>query len=422
MSPITSQWYEHNCGTITVSEFWGSALDYAPNTKVSLFLPFIGSVSLNTDEIMNQRVNVTYRIDLLSGQCVAMVTATSPVDAVGSVVYQYTGECSVSIPLTGADWARIYSAGIGAVGTAITGGLSAAATHSTLGAAASNAANAGRAISARAQTANGILAANISSTVNNTIGSVMSGKQGIPHSGSITGSAGMLGVKTPYLTIEYPAQSIAENYKHFVGYPSNMYATLNTLSGYTECEKVISDSSYLSMNDTEMGMLLESLKSGVYLNFPNLTTKGKGITLYKYGGLPNTLGKGATAVESLNGVFREPTDISHPVFTIERSSPIGFNYVYIEDFDRFYFVNEVTAEQNNLVTITCTIDPLETAGSAAGNFTAIIRRQENSFNLYLDDGIFKAYQNTKHKHIAFPNPFTEYAYILALAGNSDSGS
>lgn len=463
MPPVLSQWHEHNCGVVTLPEFWGSALDYAPNTKVSIFLPFIGSVTLNTDEVMNRQIGLIYRIDLLSGQCVAMITVPGLDGQTGSVLYQYTGECGVSVPLTGADWSRIYAAGIGAVGTAITGGIGAAASGAAAGSAtaalsgvqaadavgnvglaysmindtskgvkgvvamrdsmqqaANMALEAGKqAASAPAKVSRGVRASRIANTVNNTISGVMSGKHSVSHSGTISGSAGMLGNKTPYLLVEYPNQSLAQDYKHYVGYPSNIKATLGSLTGYTECEQII-PVRLTGLNDTELGDLLESLKSGVYLNFDNLTRKGTGITLYNYSGSPNTIGKGATVVESLTGTFRDTVSISNPTFAIERGSPIGFNYAYIEAFDRFYYVTGVSADLHGMVTVSCACDVLETAGNAVKDFTAIIRRQENAFNLYLDDGIFKAYQNTKHKIIAFPNPFTEYSYVLALAGNSDS--
>lgn len=462
MPPVLNQWYELNCGDAIVPEYWGSALDYAPYTKISLFLPFIGSIPLNTDEIMGRRVGVTYRIDLLSGQCVAMVTVNSLVNQTNaeSVIYQFTGECAVSVPLTGSDWSRIYSAGIGAVGTAITGGIAAGAagaaaagaTSALAGAQAADAAanvgmayslindtskgvkgvvamrdqmlqaaqmalNAGQQAAAQpARVARGVRASRIANTVNNVVGNVMTAKGSVNHSGTISGSAGMLGVKVPYLLIEYPNQSLADNYKHFVGYPSNMYAKLGALSGYTECEQVI-PTGLVNQTDSEVAELLESLKGGVYLNFSNITTKGTGITLYNYSTTPNTVGKGANIVETLSGTFRNPVSIIDPVFTIERSSPVGFNYVYIEAFDRFYYVNGVSADSHGLITVSCTVDPLETNATVIEQMDAIIKRQENQFNLYLDDGIFKAYQNTKHKIIKLPYGFTEYSYILALAGN-----
>lgn len=301
MPPIESQWYEHNCGDIFIPEFWGSALDYMPNTKISMFLPFIGSVQINTDEVMDKRVGVRYRVDLLSGECVAMVTVND------SVYYQFTGQCSVSVPLTGADWSRVYSAITGVVGTAITGGIGAAASGVAAGGAtaalagsraAESIANIGesfarinetskgvagvremrqrmlegaalasdvarRAAEAPTNVGAGVRASRIANTINNTIGQVIGAKGSVQHSGTVSGSAGMLGVKVPYIIIEYPNQSLADNYKHFVGYPSNMSGKLNGFSGYTECEQVIPNG--FTGTDDELAELLESLKGGVYL-------------------------------------------------------------------------------------------------------------------------------------------------------------
>lgn len=301
MPPVANQWYEFDCGTVTLQKYWGSALDYYPNTKVQLMLPYIGSVQLNTDEVMGQQIGVKYRIDLLSGSCVAMVTVN------GNVYYQYTGECAVSVPLTGADWSRIYSAVVGAVGTAIAGGVGAVMTGSAGGAAMTAFATgkASHAVSSAGQTfaklategkgikgvqaareaavaamqsaadaaknaasasgtvAQGIRATRLANTVNNTVGQVMGAKTTIAHSGTISGSSGMLGVRDAYLIVEFPNQSLAQDYKHFVGYPSNIYARLGTLTGYTECEQVIAEGIWGT--DDELAELVESLKGGVYL-------------------------------------------------------------------------------------------------------------------------------------------------------------
>lgn len=299
MPPVTSQWYEFSCGTVNIPLYWGSALDYAPNTKISLFLPFVGNVQINTDEVMGQDITITYRVDLLSGQCVALVSVS------GNVLYQYTGECSVSIPLTGSDWSRIYSAAIGALGVAASGavGVSAAMSAGTgmasMTAAQSYnaAANAGASYAAIADSAkglrgapamrqkmadivesamanaqnaarmsgnrsNGIAAMRLSGTINNTVGQVMSGKGNVMHTGTISGSSSILGIRTPYFIIEYPNQSLAENYKHFVGYPSNIFSKLGDLTGYTEVEKALIS---IEGTDDELAEIMEALKGGVYL-------------------------------------------------------------------------------------------------------------------------------------------------------------
>lgn len=310
MPVLDSQWYDFSCGSIYIPEFWGSSLDYAPNTHISLFLPFIGSVQLNTDEVMNRYLSVRYRLDLLSGNCVALLSiGTNNTQDSSSVYYQYTGQCSVSIPLTSSDFSRIYTAAIGAIGTAISGGVAAAGmsmaagsataalVHSTSQAAGSVAkvgnafarvnatskgvkgvaamreelVDAGRSAAIAAQEAaaapgrisRGIRASRIANTVNNTVGQVMTGKVNVQHSGTISGSSGMLGVKVPYVIVEYPNQSLPNGYQHFAGYPCNMSGTLGDFSGYTECEQVIAEGFWGT--DDELAELVEVLKGGVYL-------------------------------------------------------------------------------------------------------------------------------------------------------------
>ena len=106
-------------------------------------------------------------------------------------------------------------------------------------------------------------ATRIANTINNVVGNVMGAKSQVHHSGSISGSAGMLGNRIPYMLVEYPHQSLADNYKHYVGYPSNITKVLGTLSGYTECEQVIVQG--IPATDPEIEEIIEALKGGVYL-------------------------------------------------------------------------------------------------------------------------------------------------------------
>ena len=144
------------------------------------------------------------------------------------------------------------------------------------------------------------------------------------------------------------------------------------------------------------------------------------IKLYNNTSAPNYVSKSIELVSELTGTLREPTSITSPVITIERASPIGFNYVQIPDLNRYYYVSGISTEAFGLISLSLKCDVLMSFANQIRNMNAIIKRQENQFNLYLDDGIFKAYQNTKHKIVKFPYGFNQYSYILALAGNSDS--
>ena len=67
MHYFTSQFYDFDCGTFELMEYYNSYLDYAPYTKVSIFLPYIGDKQLSTDEGMNKTLGVKYRFDLATG-------------------------------------------------------------------------------------------------------------------------------------------------------------------------------------------------------------------------------------------------------------------------------------------------------------------------------------------------------------------
>ncbi len=142
------------------------------------------------------------------------------------------------------------------------------------------------------------------------------------------------------------------------------------------------------------------------------------INLYQNTSPANHVNKTPTQVESLEGTLRSPTSILDPVVVIERNDPTGFNYIGIPAFGRYYYVNGISSENNKLVAISAHVDVLMSYANQIQDFDAVVKRNENKWNLYLDDGIFKAYQNTKHKVIRFPNGFNTYSYILALAGNS----
>lgn len=143
------------------------------------------------------------------------------------------------------------------------------------------------------------------------------------------------------------------------------------------------------------------------------------INLYINSSPANYVNKDITSVVSVEGTLREPTSIIDPVVVIQKETPMGFNYVHIPIFNRYYFVTGISSDNNNLVGISLHVDVLMTYKTEILQMEAIIKRQESMYNTYLDDGIYKAYQNTKHKIIKFPNGFTDFSYILALAGNGE---
>lgn len=227
---IDNQYISIYGGSITLKPYWGSALDYSPYTKISIFLPFIGIRDLKPEDVVNMTLQVKYNIDVLTGDLVVFIKCGM------SVLYKFNGNCRGDIPVT----SKVFE-GIANMfkGMATVGGGAAIA-----GALANPAIGVGSLLLAGVTTA-------------------MSKTQ-INRSGSITGVPGLLDDYEPYLIIHRPIQSLAKNFRKYKGYPCNITYTLSSLSGYTEVE-------YIHLKDIpgatsdEMAEIEKLLKEGVIL-------------------------------------------------------------------------------------------------------------------------------------------------------------
>lgn len=134
---------------------------------------------------------------------------------------------------------------------------------------------------------------------------------------------------------------------------------------------------------------------------------------------PIKLDKDITTIATMSGNLKEETSIIDPVIKIQcsLSDVYNCNYLTIPTFGRSYFVNNIRSITDDIVEFSCHVDVLSTYKNQIRNNSGIIRRQENLWNLYLNDGSFKVYQNPKVITKAFPNGFTTQEFVLAVAGS-----
>lgn len=86
------------------------------------------------------------------------------------------------------------------------------------------------------------------------------------------------------------------------------------------------------------------------------------------------------SVATLSGTLREETSLLNPSVKIERSTLPNFNYVYIAEFGRYYFVNEVTSIRQNLWQVDLEVDVLMTYKSALLYLDGFIDRNEFKYD------------------------------------------
>lgn len=133
----------------------------------------------------------------------------------------------------------------------------------------------------------------------------------------------------------------------------------------------------------------------------------------------NRLTKSLTAIATVSGTLKNETSIINPVFLVEGdvSNYVRCNYLTVQAFSRSYFVTDIKTVRNGVFEITCHVDVLSTYASGIRSNFAIIKRQENSWNLYLNDGTFKIYQNPNVLTKPFPSGFNTRQFVLAVAGS-----
>lgn len=115
------------------------------------------------------------------------------------------------------------------------------------------------------------------------------------------------------------------------------------------------------------------------------------LNIYKTLSEKTALDKVLTDMIDLTGTFRAPCDVLNPVIEIQgnATSIAARNYFEIPEFGRKYFITEITSSGYGLVTIRGHVDVLATYKNAIRDNIAVIARQQNKYNLFMDDGLFK---------------------------------
>lgn len=145
------------------------------------------------------------------------------------------------------------------------------------------------------------------------------------------------------------------------------------------------------------------------------------IILYTNNSPENQLTKDTTEITGFTtAVLKESTDILNPVFRIAGATWAevnACNYIICPELGRGYFVRDITSVRDGVFEFACHVDVLSSFADSIRQQTAVIHRQENQWNLYLDDGIFKTYQNPHIVVKKFPSGFTTQSFVLAVAGD-----
>ena len=204
------------CGQLAIRPYWGNFMDY--NTDIQIYVPYCGTYHLDINEVMSSILNLSYKVDIMTGACVATLYVTN--GGCKAPLYTFSGTMGIEYPLSSADRSRLISATMGALSNPPATALQTVATG----------------VSANAPN--------------------------IQHNGAYNGNSGALSPQQPYLIIRRQVQSLPESYSDYIGYPSNITGYIGNVRGFAKISAIHLNISCLSSESEE---LLNILHTGFYL-------------------------------------------------------------------------------------------------------------------------------------------------------------
>ena len=132
------------------------------------------------------------------------------------------------------------------------------------------------------------------------------------------------------------------------------------------------------------------------------------------------LNKSLSNKTDLNGYLKQGASVVNPIITIQITNPSQYNYVYIPQFHRYYFITDTVNVKNNIWEIHMHVDVLSSFKTQIRANKAIIEKNQylTNANKYFNDGDTFVHDSKETNEIAtFQNGFDETPhYILITAG------
>ena len=132
----------------------------------------------------------------------------------------------------------------------------------------------------------------------------------------------------------------------------------------------------------------------------------------------NKLNKTFSNTVTYTGILKEETSIINPSIVIEAVNLSQYNYMYIPEFGRYYFITDIVSIKNNLWRINGVVDVLMSFKNSISNCPIILSNTETTLaESYLMGDVWKTLVKSKTDIISFPSGLNSTGeYILITSG------
>lgn len=119
------------------------------------------------------------------------------------------------------------------------------------------------------------------------------------------------------------------------------------------------------------------------------------------------------------GTLVDETSVMNPSFLVDSDEVLRRNYCYVTEFERYYWIKEVSSVRTGLWRVDMECDVLMSFRRDIFNLNAVVDKQTDGVNgdEYIDDGSLVTENSMFTRIYNFPNGFNSTGkYILITAG------
>lgn len=121
--------------------------------------------------------------------------------------------------------------------------------------------------------------------------------------------------------------------------------------------------------------------------------------------------------------YIDKTDIANPVIKLGKAmDPLAYNYAYIPEFNRYYFVTEPPTFEAGYYRVKLHSDVLMSLKKYYNERNVIVKRNQYLFNMYMDDAQYKVQNRKSVRTVVFPSGFTSHQLILGVVGKNSTSN
>ena len=125
------------------------------------------------------------------------------------------------------------------------------------------------------------------------------------------------------------------------------------------------------------------------------------------------------------GVLIEPCSVLNPVIKLNNIIAYSYNYAYVQEFGRYYFINDWVSE-DGFWYVKMNVDVMATFKSAIGSSTQYILRAAGAQDEYILDTMYPSTGKVSHSQVQINSALMDYlpdgVFVINVMGSSDNGT